>query len=883
MEKSNAPEWRRRLRILAARLDRDVEDEIRFHIDEQVDALVAAGLDREGAEAEAFRMFGNVTDIENQLLALRRQRESRMSRNRYLEDFGQDIRLAVRGLRKNPLFALVTITVLALGIGANTAVFGVVDAALIKPLPFPDGGSIVYIWDGRDGGGRGPVAYPEFADWQRENDFLSAIATAYTTHSTYLGDLGPERISLTALSGDYLKVTGLGPVIGRALTAADAAADERVAMISEDFWRSRFGGRPDALGQTLNVGGRPYTIVGVTPRKASLLLEAEDIPVWTPFRDTQRLTRGLHFLVVVGRVGPGLTLDAAKARAEVMAQGLRDTDVTTHGLVLETVRERLVGDRQTLLFLLAGAVGFLLLIVCANLATLFLSQSTRRAREFSIRTALGAGRLRLGRQVVTESLLLGVLGGAVGFALSYVAAGLVREAAGAAAAFAPTTGVEPRIIVFTAALSLIAALLFGLGPAIRASGPDVAETLKQSASNRTSGGRSASRTRSLLVTAEIALSLVLLAGAGLMLKSVTRLLDQDPGFDSRNVLSLRISLPRAHYSEDERIVQFYDELLERVRALPGVDDASAVSQLPLGGSDTNGTFDIVGREYAPDDDGPRAQKRIASAGYFEAMRIPLIRGRTFTRADARSDAPEVAIISRTVAERYWPAEDPIGRQVEFDWGPGDVQEVIGVVGDVRNLELDAEPLGAIYVPRNQFRARGMTLVVRATSDPLALVRPIRAAVEAIDPEQPIYSIMTLETVMRASVATRRTFMFLLLGFAFVALILAIVGVYAITAQSVGQRTQEMGVRLAIGAEPWRVLRMVVGEELRIIVAGLLLGLAGALAVTRLLSSLLFEVSAVDPATFVTVGALLGVAALVAAFVPARRAAATDPISALRAE
>ena len=742
-------------------------------------------------------------------------------------------------MRKNSLFALVVLTVLALGIGANTAVFGVVDAALIKPLPFPDDQQLVYVWDDQDGEDA-PASYPEFSDWQRENDFFEALAAIYTTSSTYLGDQGPERILAAAVSGDYLKVTRLSPVVGRALTAADAKAEERVAMIGEAFWRARFGGRPTVLGKTLNVSGEPYTIIGVMPRPASLLQEPEEIPVWVPMREAEWMSRGLHFLVVVGRLSDGVDIISARSHADAMAQGLVDSGVTEHGITLQPARERLVGDSRALLLLLAGAVGFLLLIVCANLAALFFAQATLRARELSIRTALGAGRFRLTRQLVTESLVLGILGGAAGFALSHVATGLVREAAGSAAAFAPTTGVDPRVVLFTAVLSVFTAFLFGMAPAIRASGPNVAETLKQSASTRASGGRSASRTRSVLVVAEIALSVVLLAGAGLMLKSVARLLDQNPGFDSQNVLTLRLTLPSARYGEDERILQFYDELIERVRALPGVVAAASVSHLPLGGSDTNGSFLIRGREYGEDEDGPHSQKRIASAGYFETIRIPLIRGRTFTTADDRPGTPGVAVISEAIARRYWPGEDPLGRQIDFSWGPGEVQEVIGVVGDVRHYGLDRDPAGAIYVPQGQFRARSMTLVVRAASDPLTLVRPIRAELEVIDSEQPIYSVMTLETVMRESVATRRTFMFLLAGFAIIALVLAIVGVYAVTAQAVGQRTHEIGVRLAIGAEPARLLRMVIGQELRIIVVGLLLGLASAFAVTRTLSSLLFE-------------------------------------------
>ena len=865
--------------ILGSQVEHEVEDEVRFHLDMQIRDLIAAGWSPDAAREEALRMFGDVKRVSGELRTLGKERERRERRREHLGELAADLRFALRRIGKRPGFALVTVLVLALGIGSNVAIFGLVDAALLRPLPFPEGDAVMFLWDDQDGT-RTPVSYPEFEDWRRENDFLRGIAALYHSSVTSQGPQGPERLSAGVAGGDLLGVAGLSPVTGRGLLPADAESEARVAMLGERFWRSRFGASPDVLGTTLDLNGESYEIVGVMPDEASILAETSGVEVWLPLIQREWMSRGLHFMRVVGRLSPGLRLEEAESRAEAMAAGLKESGVTRHGFSLQSVRERLVGDVRPLLLVLWGAVGFLLLIVCTNLANLFLSQASGRAREFAVRSALGAGRFRLTRQLLTESLLLGVLGGAVGLGLSRVAGGYVTEAAARAALLAGP-GVDWRLLAFTAGVSVLTAAVFGLAPAARLLGRQIAVDLKESAPGRVSGSRAVRRFARLLVGVEIALSVILLVGAGLMVTSVMRLLNQDPGFDPSRVISLEIDLPSNRYSEDEARVRFFDELLRRIRDLPGVTHAAAISHVPLSGSDTEGGFEIPGREYAPEET-PTSQKRIATPGYFETMRIPLLRGRTFEEGDGR-EGREVAIVSETLARRYWPDGDAVGERIRFSWGTDGEQEIIGVVGDVRHDGLDLPVEGTIYIPNAVFAAGGLSLVVRTETDPIGILPAIKREVAAVDPRQPVHDIATLETIMARSVSTRKVFMTLLAGFATVALLLAAVGVYAVTSGSVAGRTREIGVRLAMGAAPPVVLRMILAEEMRVIVPGLLVGLAGALALSRTLRTLLYQVSASDPRTFALVAAVLVVVALAAVLLPARRAAGMDPTEALRIE
>lgn len=870
---------RDRLReLLSRQTERAVSDEVEFHLEMQVRDLIAAGWTPEAARREASRMFGDVDRVREEMRALKHERERRARRREALDEIRSDVRFALRRCRRRPAFFCAAVLVLALGVGANVSIFSVVDATLLRPLPFPDADALVFLWDVQDGAPL-PVSYPEFEDWQREGTtFHESLVTVMRSGITVRGPGGPERIEAGYVAGNLLGVAGLAPLIGRGPVPSDAESGTRVAFLGEAYWRAAYGASPDVVGRSIELDGEGYEIAGVVPDRVRLFAERRNVAVWLPLIRQDWMSRGLHFLRVVARLEVGLELAEAKVRADAMATRLEQSGVTRHGIALQELRERFVGDVRPLLLVLWGAVGFLLLIVCTNLANLFLSQVTGRAREFAVRSALGAGRARLKRQLLTESLVVGVLGGAIGLAIARLGTGYVADAAADAALLA-TPSLGPRTVAFAAGISVLAAIVFGLLPSARALSGRVASDLTESVAGRASGSRAARGFSRLLVGAEIALSVVLLVGAGLMVTSMVRLLAEDSGFEPDGVISLELDLPQNRYQADPARIRFFDRALDRIRSLAGVVEAAAVSHVPLAGSDTDGDIAIPGREYA-DDAAPHAQKRVATPRYFETMRIPLVEGRTFREGDGVGGR-QVAIVSRSFAEAYWPGEHVVGRQLEFRWGTQGAQEIIGVVEDVRHDGLDVPVEGTVYVPNALFASGGLSIVTRASGDPLGLVQAIRRELREIDPLLPVTDIATLETIIARSVTTRRVFMTLLVGFAAVAVVLAVVGVYAVTSSAVAARTREIGVRLAMGATPGQVLRMILSQEMRIIAPGVVLGLLGALALSRTLGVLLYEVSASDPRTFAGVGVLLAGVAVAAVLIPGRRAAALDPTDALR--
>jgi predicted permease len=870
---------RRYLRLGKPDVTRDVKDEVDFHLDHQIRDLMREGWSEKAARAEALRRFGDVQRVEHRLRSIGRKRERDVRRAQYASDIRQDIRFAVRQLRKRPVFAAVTVLILGLGIGANTAVFGVVDAALLRALPFPESGELFYVTDVQGGEDGYPAALPEFEDWQREGDFFEAIAAVGSNLMTLRHTEGPEQVQLAMIDGDVLGVQGLAPLIGRGFTAEELRNQHRVVMLTEGFWSSRFAKSADVIGTTLTLNEESYTVIGVMPDEASVLLNRPNVVMYAPLPHLEWMSRQLHFLRVAARLKDGVGVPQARARLEAMQRGLQQADTTVHGVTLREVREVLVGDSRTLLLVMFGAVVLVLAIVCANLANLFLSHSLGRSREFAVRIAIGAGRSRLARQVVSEALVLGALGGVVGFGLAWLIQGLVVAASQEAAILATQKALDVRVMLFTLVISLGSAALFGLWPALRLTRLGAEGALREAGAARAFGSRAAWRRRRLLVGAEVALAVVLLAGAGLLVRSFIRLMDVAPGFDPQNVLTFQVVLPGTRYDDDARLVAFHDQLRERLSGLPGVVGVGGVNDAPLTGSNTSGSFRIPGVEMPPDES-PQANKRVVTPGYFEALRIPLLSGRTFQAAD-RAGSAEVVIISESVARRYWPGVDPVGKPIRFSWGPGDEQQIIGVVGDIRHDGLDQAIAGEIYRPVSQFPMPGLTWVVRTRGESSALARTARDQVRAIDPAQPVARIMTMQELVGNSLSARRTFMILLGGFAGVALLLAALGIYAVTAQSVLQRTREIGLRMAVGARRRDVLGMVLREELVVIVLGLALGLAGAFGATRVLTASLFGVSAKDPVTFVAVAAVLAVIAIAATLLPARRAARVDPIVALR--
>ncbi len=800
-----------------------------------------------------------------------------------MTDLVRDIRLSLRVLTKSPGFVLVVVIVFSLGIGASTAVFSVVHGVLFRPLPYPDAERLVQVWDTQPEVERATVSYPEYLDWREVDNVFDGLAGYTSSLVTLTGQGDPERLRALSASATLLPLLGARPALGQGFRSEDeSTSGERVALISDGLWRRRFGADPQMIGRTVTLQGLSFSIIGVLPR-GFRFSGAWDvlIPLRLSVKDSPR---GMHFLTVLGRLRPGLDLGRARPAMDGAAARLRERNSTTHGVLLVPLRDQIVGDTRPTLLLLLGAVGFVLLIACANVASLQLARAAARRREMAVRMAMGAGRIRLACQMLTESVLLGLMGGAGGLLLAWWGVDYVPSFITESLPRAGEIGVDGRVLGFALAISLLAGFLSGVAPAIQGSAAKLNDALKEG--GRLSGAVPVrSRLRSSLVVGEVALSLVLLAGAGLLIRSFVHVLGADKGFDPEGVLTLELSLTDARYREPRSQRLFIEQLMGRITALPGVEAAGLVSHLPLDGSNTDGDFRIEGRSY-PRESGPKSAKRFASPDYFRVMRIPLVRGRYFTDQDAEG-AHSVVIINETLAQRFFPGEDPIGKRVDFLWGTTDTQEIAGVVGDVRHEALDRPPLAEIYVPYLQRPDLGVILgvqmVIRTSIPRASLAAAVREQMSALDRDQPIPSLRTMGQVVSASVSSRRLPAWLMGGFSGLAIILAAVGLYGFLSFVVAQRRHELGVRMALGARPWDILRLVVGEGMQLTLAGVLLGLAASAAMTRLLSGLLFGVGATDPVTFAATTAILAGVALLACYVPARRATKVDPMIALRCE
>jgi predicted permease len=871
---------RRRARLLeSGDMHADTRDEVETHLSLQIADLIAAGWGAEEARAEALRRFGDRRSIESQLYRMGRKREKAMRRTRLLGDLLQDLRLGVRQLRQRRAATAVAVLILALGIGASAAAFSLLDGALLRPLPLRDAHELVYVYDTQRGAGGYPASLPEFRDWEGSADFLDAVMAVATNLYTLTGAGEPEALRAGMLAGDALATFGLKPLAGRGFSREEMQSEARVVMLDEGLWQRRYGREHAVMGSTLRLNDELYTVIGVMPSAARLIRGAQQIDLWLPLQEQEWMTRGLHFLHVAGRLRDGATLASVRPRVTALGANLQTANASTHGLELADLRTELVGEARSLLLLLFGAAGFLLLIVCANLANLFLAQSLRRSREFAVRRALGAPGSRLVRQVLTEGFVLAVLGGVLGILLAHAAARAVSTLSAPIHALLPEHVLDTRVLAFTALTTVLVSLLFALWPALRQARTDPGQALVSAGDGRALEGRGAAQRRRLLVAAEVALSLILLAGAGLLTNSLLRLLAEEKGFDPNNVLTFAVTLQGGRYDEAGQ-ARFYEQLLDRIRTLPAVVSAAATNHLPLDRGDTNGGYELAGVMYGVNDPRPNAKKRIVSPDYFATLGIPLLHGRTFTPAD-RMGAPDVVIVSEAVAQRHWPGGGALGKRIRYSWGPGDEQEIVGIVGDVKHDGLDepAEPM--IFRPVSQFPIPGLSFVIKTRGEPLRALGDVRQQLAAMDPALALFEVMPLTAIVRDSVMERRTFMQLLVGLALIALMIASVGVYAITAQAAAQRTREIGVRMAIGARRTDVVRMVLRQELRAVGIGLLVGLAGAFAATRLLRTALYGVSATDPLTFGSVAALLLLVTLLACWIPARRAARLDPVRALR--
>src|SRR5262245_2822672 len=871
--------------IKAETIHREIEEEAQFHIDMHTAENIGRGMSPEDARLDAGRRYGNLTRLKEAGYEIRG--------GGWLEPLWLDLSFGARMLRKNLGFTMIAGITLALGIGANAAIFSVVNAVLQRPLPYKDPQRLVMIFGTRSSAQDLPIGR-EFNDLRRENHVFEHVAAFGSQSLNMTGSGEPELLGNVTISPNLFTLLGREPIHGRAfLPEEEQWGNHRVVILSHNLWQRRFGSDPQVIGRTITLNDEPYIIAGVAPpdfqfpnRGVWQAWFPSRVDIYTPLALTpeQMNSRRYPSHAVVARLKPQFSIDQAQAEMSGFAERLRQQYPATNrdkGIRVVAFHQQVVGRAKLPLLVLLGAVGFVLLIGCANVANLLLVRAAARQKEIAIRVALGAGRWRVIRQLLTESVLLAILSGSFALLLALWAVNLLQKIIPADLPRADQIGIDARVFGFTLLISLLTSVVFGLVPAIQASRCSVNEMLKEG--GRCSGGTGQHHFRNLLVVSEVALALVLLTGAGLMLRSFVRLISVDPGLDPQNVLTLGINLPGDKYRGPHRGV-FFQQVLERLRAQPGILAASAVWPLPLSGMDDTIGFRIEGQPPPTSNEWPGAGPRPIGTDYFKVMKIPLKKGRVFTGNDSGTAAP-VVIINEEMARQYFPNQDPISRRLMFNDGQSTWREIVGVVGDVRHMALDRGLRPEIYWPITHYHLpmSAMTLVVRTNGDPLDFVAAVRNQVHAIDKDRSITNIQTMEEILARSISQRRFNLLLLAVFAGLALLLAGVGIYGVMSYLVAQRRHEIGVRMALGAQSRDVLVLVVGQGMALTLTGVVIGLIAAFGLTRLIKNLLFSVSTTDSMTFSMIALLLAGIAMFACYIPARRATKVDPLLALRCE
>jgi putative ABC transport system permease protein len=810
------------------------------------------------------------------------------SNSHFISDFWLDLRYAFRVLIKNPGFTLVAIIALALGIGANSAIFSVVNTVLLRPLPYKDPDRLMMVWEdsSRHGYPRDTPAPANFIDWRDQNQTFEGLAAIADTTLNLTGNGDPERLEGRRVSANLFPLLGVEPQLGRTFTPdEDKPGNQRVVVLSHSLWQRRFAGGNNVVGQAITLNGESAVVVGVMPARFQFPTPNDQFWVPIAFTPEAAAARGSHYLQVVGRLKPGVAIESAQADMTSIATRLQQQypqSNTELGAVVVPLHENILGDIRKPLLILLGAVGLVLLIACANVANLLLARATMRQKEIAVRVALGASRWRIVRQLLTESVLLSATAGVLGLVISFVGLLLLRAFIPETISQAKEVSLDPKVLGFTLGVSVLTGLIFGLAPAIQASRLGQSETLKETGRDSVTS-TSGNRIRSLLVVAEVALSLILLVGAGLLINSFLRLKNVDPGFRADNLLTMKVVLPEPRYREFDKRSAFYKDLLQRLQAVPGVSSAAVTTNLPLYRQGNSIGILIEGRPEPQPGQELIVVTRVVSPSYLETMGIQLLKGRFLSEQDEAS-GQRVVVISEAMANKFWPGEDAIGKRLsggrvnsQQDW-----RQVVGVVRDVRQFDLQAAPRPQMYLSYKQagfFAPRD--LVVKTTVEPSSLVSAVRKTVWEIDKDQPVASISTMDTILSESIGRQRFSMLLLAIFAGIALVLAAVGIYSVMNYSVTRRTQEIGIRMALGAQRGAVLRLAIGRELKLVVIGLVIGIGSSLLLTRLMASLLFGVTPTDPITFVSISLVLVLTALVASYLPARRASKVDPIVALR--